>query len=110
MTEHGHGGSPRYGANGSPTYICWVGLRQRCYNSKESGYKRYGGRGVTVCARWDPRQGGSFLNFLDDLGEKPDWATGGIDRKDPYGNYEPGNCRWATIEEQRANRREAVTA
>lgn len=89
-----HGQSRR-----TPTYISWEGMHQRCAGSKGPESARYyADRGVTVCERWR-----SFENFLADMGERPDGKT--LDRTDPYGNYEPSNCRWATPKEQRANRR-----
>jgi hypothetical protein len=74
-------------------------MRQRCENPKATKYPRYGAVGVSVCARWRD----SFENFLADMGERPPGRS--LDRIDPAGNYEPGNCRWATPIEQRANRR-----
>ena len=85
------------------TYISWQGMLTRCRNPNTKDYKRYGGRGIEVCARWDTWKGGSLTNFLNDLGERPEGST--LDRIDPDGNYEPDNCRWATYSEQTANRR-----
>ena len=70
----------------------------RCKNPKATGWKNYGGRGVAVCARW-----ARFENFLADMGERPPGKT--LDRIDNDGNYEPGNCRWATPKEQYRNSR-----
>ncbi len=93
-TTHGHNQKGRR----SPTYQTWVAMRNRCLNPRQHNYPRYGGRGVTVCERW-----ASFANLLADMGERPPDRT--LDRIDPYGNYEPSNCRWATLVEQQANKR-----
>jgi hypothetical protein len=73
---------------------------RRCTNPDSTGYARYGGRGITVCDRWRE----SFANFLADMGPKPT-PRHTIDRINNDGNYEPGNCRWATGKEQCRNTR-----
>jgi hypothetical protein len=93
--RHGHA---RAGKR-SPTYHSWHTMLQRCLNPKATDYALYGGRGVTVCARWQ----GSYEAFLTDMGPRPEGTS--LDRVDPYGNYTPGNCRWATASEQRRNQR-----
>jgi hypothetical protein len=86
----------------SPEYASWKHMRQRCFNPRNRAYKYYGGRGITVCARWRD----SFEAFLADMGRRPS-PKHSIDRVDNDGNYEPGNCRWATDREQTINSRHA---
>jgi len=94
-----HGHSPRNGKL-SLTYHSWQAMKLRCYYPSQPGFKNYGARGIAVCDRWR----NSFENFLADMGERPEGKT--LDRyPNNDGNYEPGNCRWATLSEQQRNRR-----
>lgn len=91
--KHGHSGSFH-----SPTYQSWHAMKQRCLNANHESYKLYGARGITICERWL-----TFANFLNDMEIRPNSKT--LDRIDNNKGYEPGNCRWATDEEQHANQR-----
>ena len=89
---------PTHGHHGTPTYASWLAMKARC-KPRHHAYRNYGARGISVCERWQ-----SFENFLVDMGERPVGTT--LDRfPDKDGDYEPGNCRWATWTEQQRNRR-----
>ena len=93
--------SYKHGWAATPTYVTWKAMIGRCEDERNASYPTYGGRGITACDRWH-----DFENFLADMGERPS-LDHSIDRyPNQDGNYEPGNCRWATRAEQNANRRD----
>lgn len=88
----------KHGMAGTPTYKSWSGMKARCFRENRDDYRNYGARGITVCDRWLV-----FENFLEDMGVKPLGTT--LERINNDGNYEPGNCMWATRTTQSRNRR-----
>ena len=97
LTKHGHAAGTRSG-----TYRAWVDMHGRCTRPSHRSYRWYGAQAVSVCARWK-----KFENFLADMGDRPPSMT--LDRyPSKNGNYEPGNCRWATAQQQQNNRRSNV--
>lgn len=85
-------GNYRHGMYGTPTYKSWSEMKHRC-NKNRGHYAK-----VSYCEEWD-----KFENFFQDMGVRPEGTT--LDRIDPYGNYEPSNCRWADIITQENNRK-----
>jgi hypothetical protein len=93
-----------HGLSRTPECNSYVSMMARCYtNPSYIGWHRYGGRGIEVCERWREPDGQGFLNFLADMGERPEGTS--LDRIDNDGNYEPGNCRWSDPVEQARGRR-----
>jgi len=89
--------------SGTKVYSAWLNMKTRCYNDTVPQYQYYGAQGVEVCEKWRK----SFIEFLLDMGEPSQELS--IDRINPYGNYEPDNCRWATRSQQQKNKRKRTT-
>lgn len=86
-----------------PLYRTWSNMKDRCYNPNNKNYKYYGGRGISVCEEWKE----SFIKFANDMGNKPSKEYS-LERIDVNGNYEPKNCKWATVKEQSFNKRNTL--
>lgn len=92
------GSRTTHGLSGQPEYQVWASMKERCNNPNTANFSDYGGRGIEVCARWN-----DYAMFIADMGRRPVGCS--IDRINNAGNYEPGNCRWATRKEQNRNTR-----
>lgn len=90
-----------HGMTYTKEYDVWKSMIQRCSYEKHPFFKNYGGRGILVCDRWK-----TFSNFFADMGPRPAKAT--LERKKNDGNYEPGNCCWASRSQQARNKRSNV--
>ena len=88
----------RHGMTDTPTWRSWKSMNERCSNPRLRGWAYWGGSGISVCVRWR-----TFEHFLSDMGERPPGTC--IDRIDNDGNYEPGNCRWASVSQSNQNKR-----
>lgn len=97
VTPHNKGSNPHIG---TVEYNAWKAMRGRCSNKDSRDYHRWGGRGISVCKRWE----NSFSLFLKDMGLRPSKGHS-LDRIDNNGNYKPSNCRWATKAQQNRNQR-----
>ena len=98
-----HGGKTSAGP--TTEYVCWSNIKNRCYNERREDFPLYGGRGIRVCPQWRK----SFVQFLKDMGPKPDPAFS-IERREVNGPYSPKNCYWADSHTQRINQRRMLKA
>ena len=88
----------RHGMSGTPTYVSWMAMKQRCYNKKDKMYQSYGGRGIEVCLEWH-----DFVAFYEDMGDRPEGHE--LDRVDNNKGYSKSNCRWIDKVTNMQNRR-----
>ena len=93
--------SKTHGMSKTQTYRSWQEMKTRCFDKTSVSYKNYGGRGITVCKRWD-----KFENFIFDMGVRPKGAT--LDRIKTNKGYSPSNCKWSTRTEQNRNKRSNI--
>jgi len=91
----------------NPTYSTWSEVLRRCLDPKRKAYKEYGGVGVVVCDRWNTKKGGSFLNFLEDMGERPEGMT--LNRVHGNKLYSKETCEWASYSVQCFDQKLKVT-
>jgi hypothetical protein len=102
-------GKVKHGMHRHPVYAVYSAMIQRCCNSNNESYHRYGGRGITVCDRWRHGEGGlsAFECFFMDMADRPT-SKHTLERKKNDEGYNPDNCKWATRKEQQSNIRSNV--
>lgn len=96
----GKGFQPTHGLTNTEIYNIWHGIKNRCLNPKSKDYHKYGQRGINICDEWK----NDVTKFMQDMGPRPG-PEYSVHRIDNEGNYEPGNCKWATTQEQARERR-----
>ena len=100
LKHHPTKGNLKHGGNHTRLYRIWTNMKTRCFNPKNRAYKWYGATGITVCPEWLSFE--NFQNWAIKSGYKDDLT---IERKNPFNDYEPSNCTWIPISEQRKNQR-----
>lgn len=102
LVETARSNQLKHGLYGSPAYKSWDSMIQRCNNPNSTSYPRYGAMGISVCKQWL-----DFSIFFADMGPRAEGMS--LDRIDPFGNYEPSNCRWANNLTQERNKKKKIT-
>lgn len=101
MSVESRGRKATHGMSGTRIYRIWACMKNRCHDSNNPRYHDYGGRGIKACDEWL-----KFENFYKDMGDPPSNKT--LDRIDNNEGYNPNNCKWSTVKEQRENMRNNV--
>jgi len=99
MYRHAAAANVTHGMTNTALFKTWSAMKARCQNPRHRQFNDYGGRGIKVCPEWST----SFDTFRSHMGDRPDGLE--LDRINNDGNYEPGNCRWATPKQNSNNRR-----
>lgn len=95
----------KHGDRDARLYSVWKDMKKRCENSNCKSYKWYGAKGVSVCTEWHDYKAFKKWAFANGYNQDAKFGECTIDRIDPFGNYEPSNCRWTTMAEQAKNKR-----